>query len=303
MRRAPFLVLVLLALALPAQAQFNRVYASARSGNDLNSCNSITSPCQTFQGAANQVAAGGSIIVLDTGGYGPVTITKALTIDAPGGVIAFIHPPSGSGVTVNAGSTDVVILRGLSVNTNSGTFAGIDFVAGGTVRIENCVIHGFASGIRQQGPGLLFVRDTTVRSCSTGINIGTGLSGPAKVFVERCRLKGGSYGMITGGNSRTNVRDCNVSGNSQAGLALDSNVNGSFGELNIEDCLLAHNGVGITSLAYGGGLGQVRVSNSTVTNNTTGLWANGGSLLSRANNTVEGNTTNTTGTITPYFPK
>jgi Right handed beta helix region len=296
MRRAPFLALLLLTLAAPAQAQFNRVYASARSGNDLNSCNSITSPCQSFQGAANQVAAGGSIIVLDTGGYGPVTITKALTIDVPSGVIAFIHPSSGSGVTVNAGSTDVVILRGLSVNTSSGTFAGIDFIAGGTLRVENCVVNGFASGIRAES-GLLFVRDTTIRTCSTGITVGN------RVLVERCRLKGNQYGLIASFGSRVIVRDCNVSGNAQAGMALDSHTNGLSAELNIEDCLLAHNGTAVLSLVYGGGLGQVRISNSTVTNNTTGLWADGGSLLSRVNNTVEGNTTNTTGPITPYGAK
>lgn len=301
MRRHPVLLLLLflplLAAAAPALAQSNRVFVSARSGNDANACNSITTPCQTFQGAVNQVAAGGSVIVLDTGGYGPVTIGKALTIEAPTGVIAFSRPPSGSAITINAGPSDVVILRGLSVNTNSGTFFGIDFVSGGGLRVENCVISGFASGIRHQNSALLLVRDTTIRSCGTGINV---WAGPA--VVERCRLKGNQYGFFASGG-KTILRGCNVSGNVQIGLALDSHVSGAAGEIDAEDCLLAHNGTGVLSQAYGGGLGIVRISDSTVVDNNLGLWANGGALLSRVNNTVEGNTTNTTGTIDPYVAK
>lgn len=290
------LALLLALSCAPAAAQSNRVFVSA-TGNDAASCNDIKTPCLTLQGAVNQVAVGGSVIVLSTGGYGAFTIPKALTIEAPTGVIAFIRPAAGSGITVNAGPSDVVILRGLSVHTNAGTFAGIDFLAGGTLRIERCAIHGFAFGIRNLGPGLLSVSDTTIRTCSTGITVS------ANTIVERCRLKGGQYGLIANSGSKVTVRDTNVSGNVQVGILLDSHQAGMGALLDVEESLLAHNGVGLESLVYGGALGLVRVSNSTITNNGTGLWANGGALLSRVNNTVEGNTTNTTGTITPYFPK
>lgn len=298
------LALLLLALScLPAAAQSNRVFVSARTGSDTNSCNSITSPCLTFQGAVNQVASTGSVIVLDTGGYGPVTIDKSLTIEAPAGIVAFIHPPSGNAITVGAGPSDVVILRGLSLNVGTGT--GIDFVSGGVLKVENCVIHKFDNGIRVSAPGLVHVTETTIRGSTVGVSVGSGLAGPARVFLERCRLKGNQYGMIAGGDSNVTVRGSNVSGNPQGGLILDSHLAGGIsGEINIEDCLLAHNGTAVMSLAYGGGLGLVRVSNSTITYNATGLHANGGALLSRVNNTVEGNTTaNTTGSITPFGAK
>jgi hypothetical protein len=44
--------------------------------------------------------------------------------------------------------------------------------------------------------------------------------------------------------------------------------------------------------------GVARVSNSTFTNNETGLRRTSGTLFSRGNNTVHGNGTNTVGTIT-----
>src|ERR1017187_8746083 len=79
-------ILVALFLTPSAQAVLaNRVFVSARSGNDANPCNNILTPCQTFAGAVVQLNPGGEAIVLDWGGYGTVTITQAVTIEAPPG--------------------------------------------------------------------------------------------------------------------------------------------------------------------------------------------------------------------------
>src|SRR5690349_9687173 len=66
----------------PAQAQSNRTFVSGR-GFDSNPC-SLAAPCRTFQRAHDQTNAGGEIDVLDPGGYGAVTITKAISIQAHG---------------------------------------------------------------------------------------------------------------------------------------------------------------------------------------------------------------------------
>jgi hypothetical protein len=61
--------------------------------------------------------------------------------------------------------------------------------------------------------------------------------------------------------------------------------------VNVESCLVANN-------AFSGIVSSIsaiaRVSNSTVTNNNTGL-DNGASMATRGNNTVRGNTTNVSG--------
>lgn len=302
--RVPIRRLALLAIlsSLPAAAQSNRVFVSALTGNDANGCNNINTPCQTFQGAVNQVAAGGSVIVLSTGGYGAVTIDKALTIEAPTGVVAFIHPASGSAITVNAGASDVVVLRGLSLNVGAGD--GIAFSAGGVLQVEHCVLNGFNNAIRHQGSGFLIVKDTTIRSSSIGIVIGTGsASATSRATIERTRLKSNQYGVIASAGASITIRASNISGSLQEGLVVDSHWGGAISDLNVEDCVVAHNGTGIDSLAYSGGSSNVRVSNSTITYNNIGLRQNGGSLFSRTNNTVEGNTTNTLGTITSYSAK
>jgi len=56
-------------------------------------------------------------------GRSPRLITKAVTITSPDGVEAGIVPPvNGTAITINAGPTDEVQLRGLTIN-GSGTAA------------------------------------------------------------------------------------------------------------------------------------------------------------------------------------
>jgi len=66
----------------PAHAQASRTWVSGV-GDDVNPC-SRTAPCKTFAGAISKTAAGGEIDALDPGGFGAVTITKAMTIDGGG---------------------------------------------------------------------------------------------------------------------------------------------------------------------------------------------------------------------------
>src|SRR6187200_593932 len=90
-----------------AQAQATRTWVSGV-GDDVNPC-SRTAPCKTFAGAISKTAPGGEINCLDPGGFGAVTIIKAMTINCQhteGGALA-----GGNGIIINAGVNDVVVLR------------------------------------------------------------------------------------------------------------------------------------------------------------------------------------------------
>src|SRR5690349_12599617 len=95
--------LVALLYAAPAQAQASRTWVSGV-GNDANPC-SRTAPCKTFAGAISKTAANGEINCLDPGGFGVVTITKAITI-ACDGVTAGVLASLTNGIIVNAGAND-----------------------------------------------------------------------------------------------------------------------------------------------------------------------------------------------------
>src|SRR5467141_242688 len=96
-----------LTVASMAQAQASRTWVSGV-GDDVNPC-SRTAPCKTFAGAISKTAAGGEINALDPGGYGAVTITKAITIDG-GGTFASILVSGTNGINISAAASDVVNL-------------------------------------------------------------------------------------------------------------------------------------------------------------------------------------------------
>jgi hypothetical protein len=100
-----------------AFGQLNRTWVSGV-GSDLDTCERAA-PCKTFAGAISKTAAEGEIDVLSPGNFGPVTITKSISIVADG-VLGGILVVSGNAITVNAGPNDVVVLRGLTLDGLSG---------------------------------------------------------------------------------------------------------------------------------------------------------------------------------------
>src|SRR5215472_12256636 len=124
--------------AAPAQAQ--RLFVSA-TGSDSNPC-TFASPCRSFQHAHDTALAGGEIDVLDPAGYGPVTITKAISIQ--GHDFSGVSVPSGAnGITVNAPSTAAVTLNGLLIDGAGVGASGIVFNSGGTLTVADCLVQNF----------------------------------------------------------------------------------------------------------------------------------------------------------------
>jgi hypothetical protein len=131
--------------ATPALAQAVRTFVSGH-GADSGTCG-VGSPCRTFAYAATQTNPGGSVVVLDNAGYGAVTITKAVNIVSGDGVIAGITvPANGIGVTINAGSSDVVTLHGLTIEGSGSNTLGVQFNTGGALHVQNSVFRNLAGG-------------------------------------------------------------------------------------------------------------------------------------------------------------
>src|SRR5258708_36004542 len=94
-----------------AQGQATRTWVSGV-GDDANPC-SRTAPCKTFAGAISKTAVSGEIDALDPGGFGAVTITKAITIDGGGGQVASVLVNGTNGIIIAGGASDVVTLVNL----------------------------------------------------------------------------------------------------------------------------------------------------------------------------------------------
>jgi hypothetical protein len=296
------MLFVVALLAAAASAQVRTFVAST--GSDANPC-SRAAPCRTFQAAVNAVAAGGEVVALDSAGFGSsVSITKAVSIIASPGVYAGITVSSGDGVDVNAGATDAVALRGLTVINQGSAGIGIAFSTGGSLTVANCVVNGFDSGagvsFQPSGSSSLKVKDSIMRANGGGIAV----AGSAQAFIEQVRLERGVHGLFVGHGAIVTVRNSVASANA-TGFYVSSDSSASS-ELNIENCIASDNSSsGVRAITTSTGIATVRVSNSTVTNNPVGLHNLGplSVILSRDNNTIEGNVNDTLGTIGSYTPR
>ena len=291
-------------------AQSDRTFVSGV-GDDANPC-SRNNPCKTFAGASNKTNPGGEIDVLDAGGFGPVTITKALTIDGGGSFAAIVDSGvNSSGIRVSAGAGDVVFLRHLSLSSVvfQGQFAanGIKVVKAKAVHVIDCMIRNYAHhGIdfEPTGKTTLFVSDSIIMNngsgpTDAGIMVkGTSLES-ALAIIDHVRVSGNRNGIVARDGSRVSISDSVISGNAELGLiaAPDS---AAMAEMNVERSVVTLNRLGIqagTCAATGRGI--VRISNVSVTfnvseglNHTVGTPANGcgnGEIISARNNTVLGN--------------
>jgi hypothetical protein len=295
-RRSVFVILATLCAAGPAGA-IDQAYVSV-DGRNAWPCTRAR-PCRTFARAYEVTDPGGSIVALDSGRFASshLDLRKAITITAAPGVHAEIAT-SDFGVYVNAGLSDVVVLRGLVFRGSPSTpNTAIVLNSAQALHVEGCVISGFPTyGIGTYGANVqLFVRDTVIRDTYIGISF---FSWPvSRASLDRVRLEHNEFGLGVF-KGQVTVRDSVASGNAQVGFLVDGFEDA---QLNLEDCMASNNGHGIRASSAGANdRGVARVSRCVVTGNETGLaqWG-GGVIETRGNNTVGGNGTNVSGTLTP----
>jgi hypothetical protein len=285
----------LLLAAAQVHAQATRTWVSGV-GDDVNPC-SRTAPCKTFAGAISKTAAGGEIDALDPGGFGVVTITKAITI-AGDGTLAGILAAGTNGVNVQAGPNDVVILRNLSINGAGTGVNGINFVTGGKLIVENVSLYGFT------GQGILFqpslasslaVSDSLINNnAGGGIFVKPTATGTATGVVDRTTMEGNGRAVRVEDGSTVLVRSSVGSLSANSGFVAAGISRAAV--LNLENSVASSNG--LSGVQSSNAQATVRISNMMVTGNGTGLGASGGAIISFGNNRVHGNGTDGAPTAT-----
>jgi hypothetical protein len=273
-------VIPLLASA-PASAQATRTWVSGV-GDDANPC-SRTAPCKTFAGAMSKTALGGEINCLDPGGFGGVTVTKALTLNC-GYTLGSILVAGVPGITVNAGVNDRVSIRGIQTTginqtSNPGTI-GIRILQAQAVSIEDSVITNFnQQGIldsRSSGNTKLFIRNSVVsHNNGTGISLlATGLSVSE---IENTSSINNLFGVAAGSGNSVMIKRSVFSGNSNTGIEADVG-----GQVNVDSTAITNNGIGVQAN------GAIRLSDSDIAFNTTGV--SGANGQTYGTNRISGNT-------------
>ena len=307
---AAILLAALSVFASLGQAQVLRTFVSSN-GKNSDPCSSLDKPCRDISAAVSKVQAGGEVVILDSGNYQPLTLSKGVDIVSAPGAHPGMSVTSGAGITINAGPSDAVLIRGLKIVSQGGA-RGIHFQSGRALHIESCVISGFTplpsdcctDGILVTTASKIVVRDTLADGNFNGIRIFNSVS----ALIEHSTIENNSNGLWAEEAAKVTIGDSLVGGNG-SGITSFSNPSSSAtvpAEINVENCRVVGNFQGIVSTGKSGDNATtwtlVRVSNTTVTNNGQGLavgTVGSGRLFSRGNNTVEGN--NVDGTFTDSF--
>jgi len=297
--RGLFFVLLQFAAIAAVHAQATRTWVSGV-GDDANPC-SRTAPCKTFAGAISKTAPSGEINCLDPGGFGAVTITKAITIDCGnGGGIAGVLVSGTNGIVVAAGASDVVVLRNLDIDGLGTGLAGIKFLSGRGLHVENCKIYSFTQfGIDAQlvnvaGTHSLFVSGTkllnNLGASSGGIAISTAAANSAVIdsTITNTIMQGNAFGLFAGDHAKVAVNNTVASSNVGDGFAAQGTSTTAVLFLDNGAALL-NGGTGANAKANS----TIRLGHMQISGNTTGLaFVAGSSLQSFGNNDVTGNVTN-----------
>jgi hypothetical protein len=292
-----FATLLLCLHAAPAQAQLTRSFVSG-TGSDSNNCGRLT-PCRTFAFALTQTAAGGEINTLDPAGYGPVTINKSISIVSGLGEAGVLVASGGTGITVAAGATDKVNLRGLVIEGAGAGLKGIVVTSVGSLTIENCVVRNLTNNAIEFAPNAastLAVSNTMVANTgSFGILVLPTGTGAVKTVFSKVEaynnvndgvsLSGAS--LSSGGSLSGTITESVASYNSN-GFAVATGGGAVPTTLMVVRSMSSGNNTGVRANNNGA---VVRLAQSTLTNNNIGVAAvSSGSILSYADNYIDGNT-------------
>ena len=215
-------------------------------GDDANPC-TFLSPCRNFQQAVNVADAGGEVTAIDSAGFGPINITKAVTITSPDGVEAGIVASAGAdAIDVDAGANDAIVLRGLTLNGLGVGAYGVRYNSGRSLTVINCVAQNFVNGLQIQptsGSISFAVTNTTVlNNGSAGINIVTSFSPTVNGAIDHLVATGNSAAISGGGGGMAmdlaisnsilskNIDGISVGGGSAITVSIDNvTLNGNSG--------------------------------------------------------------------------
>ena len=314
---------------LPAPA-----YVDAKAGSNSGTC-PITAPCATLNYALSQITAGGNIVILQAGAFGPVRLTAQVSISGtdPNTQVQIVADPaaqvgciggapgscganSGYAVEIAAGVNDTVKMAYVLLNAGPNNGAGaLKFTSGGKIQLAHSVYrgNGTATGpivaLHPINPGTTQAQ-VYFSNSDVGFNTGGAIevkpSGNTslKLHFNHVEVHNASFGIRTDGSLlsgpaavvATAISECEFFSFNNAAMNAFSTAGTGTVNATFDTTRILNAAV---ALKGNGPQSFVILTNNTVTGNGIGvLVQNGASVVSSINNTIYGNATNVSGPIT-----
>lgn len=293
--------LLALTMATPEAAALSQRTFVASYGSDASPNCALLAPCRSFNAAIAQTSGGGEVVILDTAGYGPMVINKALKVIGPSGVYGGISVIGGAGPTtgivINAANGDDITLRGLDISGVPGAAGpfpdiGIDIQNAGGVHIEKSTVSNFTQDtsacikVTAASTVRVYVDDSFLRACRTGIyaNGTAPLANRPSVLVDNTRIERGrgtvSYGVWMQGAIDVSLRNSMIS-RQDAGIQFDNVLSGQVSHLELIGSEMARNTTAILVNNTTNGSPQISIVGSQI--------VQADNLMLVSNNAIGGN--------------
>lgn len=301
-------ILALAALASPAMAGTETFVSS--SGSDASVNCSQAAPCATFSKAISVAGANGVVTCLDRGNYGTFNGTVSITTSLS---ILCGNRLGWAGATqfdINTTATDTVVLEGIVVDLQQQAGTPVSTSGAGALHVRNSSLRKSGSQVAgldfgPTGAGALFVSDSEFDNNGLGIRIRPINSGFANVHLNNVKLENNSIGLSANGALSSTGINVNIVGgtatsNTSHGIEATSTTSSSAPvSVSVSGMQISGNlgaGVQARSLARA----TIKIGNSQITANATGVSAAGGQILSLGDNLVHSNGVN--GAFTGAIP-
>jgi len=200
--------------------------------------------------------------------------------------------------TVNAGASDVVILRNLQITGALGSPTpgtnGINFNSGRMVSVENCSIFNFSGNGINVVTGtnaILNVTETNITNMATGINFAPS-AGTVVSEVDHTTIQKLTGNGITTNTGAVFLTATNSNILNAAGIGVHTGGAGSV--LGIDSSSVSSNNTAFSTTG-----GTIRISRNVIYDNTTNYTIAGGTIATSGDNIVAVNgATVPNGTVT-----
>lgn len=284
-----------------AQTAYPQTFVSANGSDGVNSSNICTqrqTPCLSLSHAKDLTGAGGTITCIGPGvSAESLQINLPLTIRCEGGEIGYLV------VNQTSQQAGKVFVHGLSVGANRSLPYAVGIGGAGSVVLQNVRVTGTNSaGVYAvpDSPLNLTIADSIISNGGSGTT-GGGIvvkpqsGGSVRMALERTTVSSNVFGVAFDGSNSTaginaTIKESMISGNSQDGIVATTSAGNAPIGVFVSGSASSNNAIGIRSI---GPNVTVRVDNSKVVGNDTGLAAlSGGALLSYGNNNVDANGSN-----------
>ncbi len=279
----------------PCAFALNNRSAVSVTGLDSNPC-TTTSPCRSFTAAMTATVADGEIIALTSGGYGPFTVDKGITVSGIPGVHAAITTTTGNGIDVTTAVDVNVVLRNLVMLgpvSPMGTSNGVQVNTPSHVRVIGCVIRAFPNAGIQIYRGNVTIDHCAIAANSQGVFVVNTLpgSGTVNATITDSLIEKNGTGIDMSADTQATVSRTTVA-LSTNGITLAPNSNPPYSATIVmeKSVITASTGSGLYLLPFNNNVTTAYVSDTLFENDNHPIYHPlGGTVYTFGNNEFANN--------------